>query len=322
MGLFDSYFDPEQFQDSGGLVGRLLSLEQQQGAYQPGQGFTSQSDGSRGATSSNPIISAQPASPRIPMPTPRPMVPVSDPQTPQIGPPPINGIDDNQASPDIGDRLSAGFQNWAHTPVGNPFAALANGISGLYSGQRSDATGVALSQAPGAAQSPELADRLSAGFQSWAHTPVGNPFAAIANGISGFGSGRRNDPAAVAQQIFSAPASAAGNPSQDLHAQYQALRPILGDRNAMLAVIDPRAGQTMVAQALDGSNRSGAAGNTDSTNEDQPKSADRSSQTANVRRPGTAASPGIPAAAPRSNNSAGWSRKPRRNFPRSVNNGQ
>jgi len=31
MGLFDDYFDPHQFEDSGGLLGRLLSLRQQQG---------------------------------------------------------------------------------------------------------------------------------------------------------------------------------------------------------------------------------------------------------------------------------------------------
>jgi hypothetical protein len=28
MGLFDSYFDPEQFDASGGLLGRLISLQQ------------------------------------------------------------------------------------------------------------------------------------------------------------------------------------------------------------------------------------------------------------------------------------------------------
>jgi hypothetical protein len=39
MGLFDGYFDPEQFGDGGGLLGRLLSLQQQQGQYQPGAGF-------------------------------------------------------------------------------------------------------------------------------------------------------------------------------------------------------------------------------------------------------------------------------------------
>lgn len=35
MGLFDEYFDPEQFQASGGLLGRLLSLPQMQGLYRP-----------------------------------------------------------------------------------------------------------------------------------------------------------------------------------------------------------------------------------------------------------------------------------------------
>jgi len=39
MGLFDGYFDPQQFRDGGGLLGRLLSLQQQQGQYQPAQGF-------------------------------------------------------------------------------------------------------------------------------------------------------------------------------------------------------------------------------------------------------------------------------------------
>jgi hypothetical protein len=39
MGLFDGYFDQDQFQDGGGLLGRLLSLQQQQGQYQPGTGF-------------------------------------------------------------------------------------------------------------------------------------------------------------------------------------------------------------------------------------------------------------------------------------------
>jgi hypothetical protein len=39
MGLFDGYFDQDQFQDGGGLLGRLLSLQQQQDQYQPGTGF-------------------------------------------------------------------------------------------------------------------------------------------------------------------------------------------------------------------------------------------------------------------------------------------
>ncbi len=39
MGLLDGYFVPEQFGEGGGLLGRLLALQQQQGQYQPGVGF-------------------------------------------------------------------------------------------------------------------------------------------------------------------------------------------------------------------------------------------------------------------------------------------
>jgi hypothetical protein len=39
MGLFDGYFDPQQFGEGGGLLGRLLALQQQQGQYQPGAAF-------------------------------------------------------------------------------------------------------------------------------------------------------------------------------------------------------------------------------------------------------------------------------------------
>ena len=36
MGLFDGYFDPRQFGEGGGLLGRLIALQQQQGPDQPG----------------------------------------------------------------------------------------------------------------------------------------------------------------------------------------------------------------------------------------------------------------------------------------------
>jgi|SRR5580693_6512350 hypothetical protein len=39
MGLFDGYFDPDQFGNGGGLLGRLLALQQQQRQYQPGENF-------------------------------------------------------------------------------------------------------------------------------------------------------------------------------------------------------------------------------------------------------------------------------------------
>jgi hypothetical protein len=46
-------------------------------------------------------------------------------------------------------------------------------------------------------------------------------------------------------------------PGQDLHWQYQALRPMLGDRNAMLATVYPEVRQTLIAQALAGRQQPG-----------------------------------------------------------------
>jgi hypothetical protein len=39
MALFDDYLAPRQFGEGGGLLGRLLALQQQQNQYQPGAGF-------------------------------------------------------------------------------------------------------------------------------------------------------------------------------------------------------------------------------------------------------------------------------------------
>jgi hypothetical protein len=41
MGLLDGYFDPQQFGEGGGLLGRLLALQQQQSQYQPAPPQTS-----------------------------------------------------------------------------------------------------------------------------------------------------------------------------------------------------------------------------------------------------------------------------------------
>src|SRR3979490_2820795 len=46
-------------------------------------------------------------------------------------------------------------------------------------------------------------------------------------------------------------------PGQNLHSQYQALRPMLGDRNAMLATVYPEVRQTLIAQALTGRQQPG-----------------------------------------------------------------
>jgi hypothetical protein len=117
------------------------------------------------------------------------------------------------------------------------------------------------SQAP--QQPPDLGDRLSAGFQSGAHTPIGNSFAALGNGVACLGSGQRTDPTGLAQQILQPRIGSAGNAHQNLNLQYQALRPILGDHNAMLAIVHPEVGKGLIAQALAGQAKSGNTADAD-----------------------------------------------------------
>src|SRR5450756_2006530 len=50
-------------------------------------------------------------------------------------------------------------------------------------------------------------------------------------------------------QSYGQPSSDSQTAAPDLHSQYQALRPILGDRSAMLATVYPEAGQTLIVQA-------------------------------------------------------------------------
>jgi hypothetical protein len=119
MGLFDSYFDPQQFEDGGGLLGRMLSLQQQQGQYQPGEGFGVP----YGQAPERANTAEGAASPPAAWQTPDygqtqnirigsyQMAQFGRPEPPQAAPQP----------PDLSDRLGAGFQSWAHTPVGNPF---------------------------------------------------------------------------------------------------------------------------------------------------------------------------------------------------------
>ncbi len=134
MGLFDGYFDPDQFGNGGGLLGRLLALQQQQGQYQPGESF-------------------------------------------------------------------------GQTPAGPRMSALA----------------------------PLL----------WPNLP--------GNGKTPF-----------APQL------------PDLHSQYQALRSVLGDRNAMLAAVSPEVGQTLIAQALANRQNPANTGDAVTTGDGQPMASDAS----------------------------------------------
>lgn len=212
MGLLDSYFDPEQFEGGGGLIGRLLSLQQMQGQYRPSAGFNQQISADNGHAVGAPLS----------LPMPQPTLPAFDPPTPDYG--------QTQNVP-LGDYQMPQFG-------------------------RAD-----VSQA--VQQLPDFGDRLRAGFQSWAHTPVGNPIAGFANGIAGLGSGKRSDPAGLAQQIPQPRVDSAGNTSRDLNSYFQALRPILGEQDAMLAIVHPAVGRTLITQALERQQKSGNTGDAD-----------------------------------------------------------
>jgi hypothetical protein len=188
MGLFDDYFDPQQFgEGGGGLLGRLLAL-QQQGQYRPSELSTPSGGQPDSGVSGNPPQDATAmAAPQAPMPMPALVnngppppvlqtpdygqtlnIPVGTYQMPQFGR--VDPSQPAQQTPDLGDRLSAGFQSWAHTPVGNPFAALANGVAGFNSGQRTGQM-----TAPQRPNSGDEATQPSAGDgQAAAFTPT-NP---------------------------------------------------------------------------------------------------------------------------------------------------
>ena len=192
MGLFDDYFDPQTFgSDGGGLYSRLLAVAQQQGRYQPGAGF----DAPRAADSGQaPVLARTPVS----LPAPRPAV--------------------LYRGPAFSSLQTPGDGQTPNIPIGND--------------QMPQFSGAQLSQAA----LPDLGYRLSAGLQSWAHTPVGNPVAALANGIAGLNSGQRTDETTVSP----------GSPQQRL----EALKALLGEKDAMLATVDPQGAAPRVAQAL------------------------------------------------------------------------
>jgi hypothetical protein len=64
--------------------------------------------------------------------------------------------------------------------------------------------------------------------------------------------------------------SVSQNTGQDLQSRYAALRPILGDHNAMRATVNPEAGQALIAQALASQQQSGNPGNAVLTGYDGP----------------------------------------------------
>lgn len=86
-------------------------------------------------------------------------------------------------------------------------------------------------------QAPGLGDKVSAGFSGFgAGGKTGGLVGALTGALSGFSSGQSSDPRVIAQQ--------------NLKAQYDSLVPTLGPQKAMLAVLNPEAGKTLLQEAL------------------------------------------------------------------------
>jgi hypothetical protein len=268
--LSDLMFDPREIGGNGGWLGGVLPLPfadrwaPVQGALQadsaPSGGAAFDLQG--GTLPAQPIMApfmvpfstpfapfagglppAMPAAP--PASEERPLAaPVADSAaTPPLGEPtggsmpsalnslPIPQLPFKGSSPSIGDRLNAGLMGFANSRA--PIPAVANLISGLATGQRSDPAGVARRMQEQAQQAsglpPSIGDRLNAGLMDFANS--GAPIPAVANLISGLATGQRSDPIGVAprtreqaRQARYAPVVPAPGPTQ----------PAIGDPNGAI----------------------------------------------------------------------------------------
>lgn len=194
MGIFDGY----QYGDSdqGGLIDRLFTQLGVQGQYQPSQGS---------APSPMDANAAVPQQQNAP-------IAVGDYMMPRIG----GGFQQNVQP-----------ANYAPQPMQQP----------QQPQQLQQPQANAQAPLPSVLQQPQSSPLMTS-FQSWANTPVGNPMAALANGIASLGSGRRTDATGIA--------------NDHLAAQYRALVPILGEQKATLAILNPEIGKKMVETALAG----------------------------------------------------------------------
>jgi hypothetical protein len=101
------------------------------------------------------------------------------------------------------------------------------------------------SNIPSFLQSPSgFGANLSAGFQGFAN--ASSPMQALGNLFGGLTTGQRSDATGIQQQ--------------NLRAQYASLVPILGPQKAMLAVLNPEAGKTLLSEALTNKTKFGITG--------------------------------------------------------------
>ena len=98
---------------------------------------------------------------------------------------------------------------------------------------------------PSFLQAPSgIGGNLSAGLQGFAN--ASSPMQAIGNLIGGLTTGQRTDATGIKQE--------------NLRAQYASLVPILGPQKAMLAVLNPEAGKTLLSEALTNKTKFGITG--------------------------------------------------------------
>jgi len=178
MGLLDSLFQPSTYGGQGGLLDRLLpSL----GSYQ-----------SAGFQQQQPDQSAQAA----------PMA-IGGYQMPRIGNP-DQFVPQQAMTPPTAQPTQGALPQQPQQPL--PPALGGNSFGGNF----------------------------GAGLQNFVN--AGGPLQALAGGITGLITGQRTDPQGMQQQ--------------NLKAQYDSLVPVLGPQKALLAVMNPEAGKTLLTEAL------------------------------------------------------------------------
>lgn len=217
MGLLDSLFDSNSYGGQGGGLLDMLKNMQTQQQYQPSAGFAPQEPQGSGRTFDNALFSPSAYAPTTPQASP---IDVGGYQMPRIGlqasftPDPAALPANAQPAQGAGLPMQAPQQQTLPTFMGGPQPQMG------------------------------LGDRLSAGLQNFAGADGLLP--ALAGGIGGLISGNRTDKAGMAQQ--------------NLKAQYDALVPTLGPQKAMLAVMNPEAGKTLLQEALTNKEKWGEVG--------------------------------------------------------------
>jgi hypothetical protein len=133
-GLLDSLFNPSLYGgQNGGLLDFLQSTQMQQNNYKPSDGFAPATP-----SQAQPIMIGSTQMPRMGDSVQFDPAQVNIPQNAQ----PTQGqmpVMPQQSSPDLSDRIGAGLMNFAN--AGGILPALAGGVSGLMTGQRTDRLG-------------------------------------------------------------------------------------------------------------------------------------------------------------------------------------